>query len=81
MKKIYLLWVACLVTCSVEAASHLDGFYYQSQGKPTGWEWQSPDSLTRWLATRSSLMRGSSPSEMWKRLARCCQRTALIGSR
>ena len=45
MKKIYSLWVACLVTCSVEAASHLDGFYYQSQGKPTGWEWQSPDSL------------------------------------
>ena len=45
MKKIYSLWVACLVACSVEAASHLDGFYYQSQGKPTGWEWQSPDSL------------------------------------
>ena len=45
MKKIYSLWVACLVTCSVEAASHLDGFYYQSKGKPTGWEWQSPDSL------------------------------------
>ena len=45
MKKIYSLWVACLVACSVEAASRLGGFYYQQQGMPTGWEWQSPDSL------------------------------------
>ena len=45
MKKTYFLLIACLLGCSVKAADRLGGFYYQSQGLPTGWEWQSPDSL------------------------------------
>ena len=45
MKKSYILLMSCLLYCSAEAADRLGGFYYQSQGMPTGWEWQSPDSL------------------------------------
>lgn len=45
MKKSYLLLMSCLLAGSVEAADRLGGFFYQSQGAPTGWEWQSPDSL------------------------------------
>ena len=45
MKKISLIMMACLMTCSAGAADRLGGYFYQPQTAPTGWEWQSPDSL------------------------------------
>lgn len=45
MKKSVILFISCLLAYSAEAADRLGGFFYQSQGAPTGWEWQSPDSL------------------------------------
>lgn len=43
--KLSILLLSCLVAHSAEAADRLSGFFYQQQGQPTGWEWQSPDSL------------------------------------
>ena len=48
MKKIPVFLMACLLAGTAEAANTyhpLGGFYYQPQSAPTGWEWQSPDSL------------------------------------
>ena len=48
MKKFPVFLMACLLASSAEAADTyrpLGGFFYQPQSAPTGWEWQSPDSL------------------------------------
>jgi len=45
MKKISLIMMACLMAGSAGAADRLGGYFYQPQTAPTGWEWQSPDSL------------------------------------
>ena len=46
MKRTYLLLLAgMLCTPAVWADGTLGGYFYQQQEAPTGWEWQSPDSV------------------------------------
>ena len=46
MKRTYLLLLAgMLCTPAVWADGTLGGYFYQQQAAPTGWEWQSPDSV------------------------------------
>ena len=46
MKRTYLLLLAgMLCTPAAWADGTLGGYFYQQQGAPTGWEWQSPDSV------------------------------------
>lgn len=45
MKKTTLFLLTSLVCASAWAGDTLGGYYYQQQGTPTGWEWQSPDSV------------------------------------
>ena len=45
MKKTYLLLLTGLLCSSAWADGTLGGYFYNQQAAPTGWEWQSPDSL------------------------------------
>ena len=46
MKRTYLLLLAgMLCTPAAWADGKLGGYFYQQQAAPTGWEWQSPDSV------------------------------------
>ena len=46
MKRTYLLLLAgMLCTPAAWADGTLGGYFYQQQAAPTGWEWQSPDSV------------------------------------
>ena len=46
MKRTYLLLLAgMLCTQAAWADGTLGGYFYQQQAAPTGWEWQSPDSV------------------------------------
>lgn len=45
MKKTYLLLLTGLICSSVWADGTLGGYFYNQQAAPTGWEWQSPDSV------------------------------------
>lgn len=45
MKKTYLLLLTGLICSSAWADGTLGGYFYNQQAAPTGWEWQSPDSL------------------------------------
>ncbi len=45
MKKTSLFLLAGLISTSVWADGTLGGYFYQPQKAPTGWEWQSPDSI------------------------------------
>ena len=46
MKRTYLLLLAgMLCTPAAWADGKLGGYFYQQQEAPTGWEWQSPDSV------------------------------------
>ena len=44
MKKRFVL-IALLLSAMVSAAQPLEGFYFGRDEAPSGWEWQSPDSL------------------------------------
>ena len=45
MKKTYLLLLTGLICSSAWADGTLGGYFYNQQAAPTGWEWQSPDSV------------------------------------
>ena len=46
MKRTHLLLFAGILCCSPAwAGDVLGGYFYQQQTAPTGWEWQSPDSV------------------------------------
>ena len=46
MKRTHLILFAGILCCSpVWAGDVLGGYFYQQQEAPTGWEWQSPDSV------------------------------------
>lgn len=45
MKKTYLLLLTGLICSSAWADCTLGGYFYNQQAAPTGWEWQSPDSV------------------------------------
>lgn len=45
MKKTYLLLLTGLICSSAWADGTLGGYFYNQQAAPTGWEWQSPDSI------------------------------------
>ena len=45
MKKTYLLLLTGLICSSAWADDTLGGYFYNQQAAPTGWEWQSPDSV------------------------------------
>lgn len=45
MKKTYLLLLTGLICSSAWADGTLGGYFYNQQVAPTGWEWQSPDSV------------------------------------
>lgn len=46
MKRTHLLLFAGILCCSPAwAGDVLGGYFYQQQTTPTGWEWQSPDSV------------------------------------
>lgn len=45
MKKTYLLLLTGLICSSAWADGTLGGYFYNLQAAPTGWEWQSPDSI------------------------------------
>lgn len=45
MKKTYLLLLTGLICSSAWADGTLGGYFYNLQAAPTGWEWQSPDSV------------------------------------
>ena len=46
MKRTHLILFAGILCCSpVWAGDVLGGYFYQQQTAPTGWEWQSPDSV------------------------------------
>lgn len=45
MKKTYLLLLTGLLCSSAWADGTLGGYFYNQQAAPTGWEWQSPDSV------------------------------------
>ena len=46
MKRTHLLLFAGILCCSPAWAGNvLGGYFYQQQTAPTGWEWQSPDSV------------------------------------
>ncbi len=45
MKKTYLLLLTGLICSSTWADGTLGGYFYNQQAAPTGWEWQSPDSV------------------------------------
>lgn len=45
MKKTYLLLLTGLICSSAWADGTLEGYFYNQQAAPTGWEWQSPDSV------------------------------------
>lgn len=46
MKRTHLILVAGILCCSPAwAGDVLGGYFYQQQEAPTGWEWQSPDSV------------------------------------
>ena len=46
MKRTHLILFAGILCCSPAwAGDVLGGYFYQQQTAPTGWEWQSPDSV------------------------------------
>ena len=45
MKRTSLFLLAGLISTSIWADGTLGGYFYQPQEAPTGWEWQSPDSV------------------------------------
>ena len=45
MKITYLLLLTGLICSSAWADGTLGGYFYNQQAAPTGWEWQSPDSV------------------------------------
>ena len=45
MKKTYLLLLTGVICSSAWADGTLGGYFYNQQAAPTGWEWQSPDSV------------------------------------
>ena len=46
MKRTHLILFAGILCCSpARAGDVLGGYFYQQQTAPTGWEWQSPDSV------------------------------------
>ena len=45
MKRTSLFLLAGLISTSIWADGTLGGYFYQPQETPTGWEWQSPDSV------------------------------------
>ena len=45
MLKSAFVIIAAALAAPVMADGKLGGFYYQQMEAPTGWEWQSPDSL------------------------------------
>ena len=38
-------FIPLLLTMCLQVHAQLEGFYYGNMPEPTGWEWQSPDSL------------------------------------
>ena len=69
--------LGCLALPLMAQVTPLEGFYYGSMNAPTGWEWQSVDSLAY---NKNSHMRGSSRLKMWNRHVRSCRSIVLTGN-